>query len=82
MMGMDMVCYAGKQEKPFWISSQLVQFAGVIFCRTFKNYFSQFVWIEKTRVTIIVAFHFMKRRLKKGYEMSCTNKNVEPKESF
>ena len=28
------------------------------------NYFGQFVWIEK-RVTIIVAFHFMKRRLKK-----------------
>ena len=64
-----MVCYAGKQEKPFWFSSlgQMVQFGAIIFCRTFKNYFGQFVWIEKkrkTRVTIIVAFHFMKRRLK------------------
>ena len=42
----------------------MVQFDTIIFCRTFKNYFGQFVWIEKKRVTIIVAFHFMKRRLK------------------
>ena len=60
-----MVCYAEKQVKPFWCSSlgQMVQFDTIIFCRTFKNYFGQFVWIEK-KVTIIVAFHFMKRRLK------------------
>ena len=25
----------------------LVQFDTIIFCRTFKNYFGQFVWIEK-----------------------------------
>ena len=44
-----MVCYAGKQEKPFWFSSldQIVHFGAIIFCRTFKNYFGQFVWIEK-----------------------------------
>ena len=52
----------GKTGKTF-----LVQFArsngAIIFCRTFKNYFGQFVRIEK-KVTIIVAFHFMKRRLK------------------
>ena len=61
-----MVCYAEKQVKPFWSNSlgQMVQFDTIIFCRTFKNYFGQFVWIEKKRVTIIVAFHFMKRRLK------------------
>ena len=61
-----MVCYAEKQVKPFWSSSlgQMVQIDTIIFCRTFKNYFGQFVWIEKKRVTIIVAFHFMKRRLK------------------
>ena len=43
-----MVCYAEKQEKPFWFSSlgQMVQFGAIIFCRTFKNYFGQFVWIE------------------------------------
>ena len=42
-----MVWYAGKQEKPFWSSSldQIVQFGAIIFCRTFKNYFGQFVWI-------------------------------------
>ena len=55
-----MLC--GKTGKTF-----LVQFArpngAIIFCRTFKNYFGQFVWIEK-KVTIIVAFHFMKRGLK------------------
>ena len=60
-----MVWYAGKHEKPFWFSSldQIEQFGAIIFCRTFKNYFGQFVWIEK-KVTIIVAFHFMKHRLK------------------
>ena len=44
-----MVCYAEKQENPFWFSSlgQIVQFGGIIFCRTFKNYYGQFVWIEK-----------------------------------
>ena len=44
-----MVCHAEKQEKPFWFSSldQIVQFGAIIFCRTFKNYFGQFVWIEK-----------------------------------
>ena len=44
-----MVRSPGKQEKPFWFSSleQIVQFGAIIFCRTFKNYFGQFVWIEK-----------------------------------
>ena len=62
-----MVCYAGKQEKPIWFCSvgQMMQFGAIIFCGTFDNYFGQFVWIEKKRVTIIVAFHFMKRRLKR-----------------
>ena len=67
LVSLEMVWYAGKQEKPFWFSSldQIVQFGAIIFCRTFKNYFGQFVWIEKKRkATIIVAFHFMKRRLK------------------
>ena len=42
-----MVCYA---EKPFWFSSlgQMVQFGAIIFCRTFKNYFGHFVWVEKS----------------------------------
>ena len=44
-----MVCYAEKQVEPFWSSSlgQMVQFDTIIFCRTFKNFFGQFVWIEK-----------------------------------
>ena len=33
------------------------------FVELLQNQFGQFVWIEK-RVTIIVAFHFLKRRLK------------------
>ena len=59
------VCYAEKEKKPFWFSSlgQMIQFVTIKFRRTLKNYFGQFVWIEK-RVTIIVAFHFMKRQLK------------------
>ena len=44
-----MACYAEKQEKPFWFSSlgQMVHFGAIRFCRTFKNYFGQFVWTEK-----------------------------------
>ena len=73
-----MICYAEKQVKPFWTSSlgQMVLFDTIIFCRTFKNYFGQFVWIEKKRVTIIVAFHFMKRRLKKPNGILAQKKNL------
>ena len=36
-----MVCYAEKQEKPFWFSSldQIVHFDARIFCRTFVELF-------------------------------------------
>ena len=36
-----MVCYAEKQEKPFWFSSldQIVHFDAIIFCRTFVELF-------------------------------------------
>ena len=39
------VCYAEKEEKPFWFSSlgQIIQFGTIKFCRTFKNYFGHFV---------------------------------------
>ena len=62
-----MVCYAEKQEKPFWFSSldQIVHFDATIFCRTFVELFWSVRVDRKKRVTIIVAFHFMKRRLKK-----------------
>ena len=42
-------CYAEKQVKPFRSSSlgQMVHFDTITFCRTFKNHFGQFVWIEK-----------------------------------
>ena len=61
-----MVCYAEKQEKPFWCSSldQIVHFGAIIFCRTFLELFWSVRVDRKKRVTIIVAFHFMKRRLK------------------
>ena len=38
-----------RRKTPFWFSSlgQMVQFGAIKFCRTFKNYFGQFVWIEK-----------------------------------
>ena len=54
-----LVWYAGKQEKPFWFSSldQTVQFGAIIFCRTFKNYFGQFVWIEKSHYNSRVSLH-------------------------
>ena len=61
-----MVCYAEKQEKPFWFSSldKIVHFDAIIFCRTFVELFWSVRVDRKKRVTIIVAFHFMKRRLK------------------
>ena len=61
-----MVCYAEKQEKPFWFGSldQIVHFDAIIFCRTFVELFWSVRVDRKKRVTIIVAFHFMKRRLK------------------
>ena len=49
-----MICYAEKQVKPFWSSSlgQMVLFDTIIFCRTFKNYFGQFVWIEEKKESL------------------------------
>ena len=62
-----MVCYAEKQEKLFWFSwlDQIVHFEAIIFCRTFVELFWSVRVDRKKRVTIIVAFHFMKRRLKR-----------------
>ena len=61
-----MICYAEKQEKPFWFSSldQIVRFDAINFCRTFVELFWSVRVDRKKRVTIIVAFHFMKRRSK------------------
>ena len=63
------VCYAVEQEKPFWFNSlgELVQFDTPYYFVELLNYFGLFVWIEK-KVIIIVAFHFMKRRLKSWVE--------------
>ena len=65
----------GKTGKIFWFSSldQIVQFGAIIFCRTFKNYFGQFVWIEKKKSHYNgTIFHFMKRRLKRT-QFCCKN---------
>ena len=35
----------------------MVQFGAIIFCRTFKNYFGQFVWIEKSHYNSRVSLH-------------------------
>ena len=46
-----MVCYTDKGENPFLFSSldQMIQFGTIKFCKTFKNYFGQFVRIEKRK---------------------------------
>ena len=70
-----MVCYAEKQENPFWFSSldQIVHFDAIIFCRTFVELFWSVRVDRKKRVTIIVAFPFMKRLLKTNHSCSkCT----------
>ena len=35
----------------------MVQFGAIIFCRTSKNYFDQFVWIEKSHYNSRVSLH-------------------------
>ena len=67
-----MVFYAEKQEKPFWFSSldQIGHFDAIIFCKTFVELFWT-VRVDRKKVTIIVAFHFMKRRLKIGNNQEC-----------
>ena len=55
------------RKNPFWFSSlgQMVQFGAIIFCRIFKNYSGQFVWIEKKNKSHYNSrVYFMKRRLK------------------
>ena len=41
LVSLGMVCYAEKQEKPFWFSSldKIVQLGAIIFCRTFVELF-------------------------------------------
>ena len=53
------VRYAEKDEKPFWFSSQgqMIQFGTIKLCRTFKNYFGQFVWIEKSHYNSRDSLH-------------------------
>ena len=55
-----MVCYAEKQEKPFWFSSldQIVHFDAIIFCRTFVELFwSVRVDRKKSHYNSRVSFH-------------------------
>ena len=53
------VCYAEKENKPFWFSSlgQMIEFGTIKFRRTFKNYFGQFVRIEKSHYNSRVSLH-------------------------
>ena len=57
-----MVCYAEKQEKPFWFSSldQIVHFDAIIFCRTFVELFWSVRVDRKKRVTSSkCTWHYM-----------------------
>ena len=51
LVSSGMVCYAEKQEKPFWFSSldQIVHFDAIIFCRTFVELFWSVRVDRKTR---------------------------------
>ena len=53
------VCYAEKDEKPILFNSlsQMIRFGTIKFRRTFKNYFGQFVWIEKSLYNSRVLLH-------------------------
>ena len=65
-----MVCYAEKQEKPFWFNSldQIVHFDAIIFCRTFVELFWSVRVDRKKRVTIIVAFSLHEAPTKNYYD--------------
>ena len=58
LVSLGIVCYAEKEEKPFWFSSlgQMIQFGTIKFRKTF-NYFGQFVWIEKSHYNSRVSLH-------------------------
>ena len=60
-----MVSYPEKEEKPFWFSSvgQIFQFGTIKLWRTLRPILVTSCRLKK--VTIIVTFHFMKRRVKK-----------------
>ena len=68
-----MVCYAGKQEKPFWSSSlgQMVHFGAIIFCRTFVELFWSVQVVLKKTLTkshdYSRLFSKEKRRLKMSF---------------
>ena len=47
LVSSGIVCYAEKEEKLFRFSSLGQMIGTVKFRTTFKNYFGQFVWIEK-----------------------------------
>ena len=49
LVSRGIVSYPEKEDTLFWFSSlgQTIQFGTINFRRTFKNYFGQFVWIEK-----------------------------------
>ena len=53
------VCYKEKKEKLFWFSSsgQIIRFVTIKFSRTFRNYFGQFVWIEKKTKKESLKYH-------------------------
>ena len=55
-----MVCYAEKQEKPFWFSSldQIVHFDAIIFCRTFVELFWS-VRVVSSRATRSIFFEYV-----------------------
>ena len=59
MVSSGIVCYAVKEGKPFWFSSlgQMIQFGTIKFRRTFKNYFGQFAWIEKSHYNSRASLH-------------------------
>ena len=77
-----MVCYAEKQEKPFWFSSldQIVHFDAIIFCRTFVELFwSVRVDRKKSHYNSRVSLH--EAPTKKYKTIQYTNKIVKLKDN-
>ena len=57
-----------------------VQFGAIIFCRTFKNYFGQYVWIEKKKSHFNIRVSLHEAPTKKGIwvvKSSCSQRGTE-----
>ena len=68
----------GKTGKTFLVQfarGQMVQFDTIKFCSTLKNYFGQFVWIEKSHYNSRVSLHEAPTKNKRNVPLEVATEN-------